>query len=176
MKTYDLATSFSNIPYGRHPQDGANSGERFRQDCLLPWLRQALVNNETVEIDLDGLPLGVGSAFLEESFGGLVRDNLFSKQEVLKALRIKSDNDASYVEEIFGYVRQATPSRNDILHYRGFAGNAQQEDPGFAHGRLLYIDDVVTYETSSIQALKAAFEEAVDDYLLTCRLLDKPSV
>nr|WP_276595304.1 type II toxin-antitoxin system HicB family antitoxin [Roseateles albus] len=40
-------------------------------------------------------------------------------------------------------------------------------------GKVLFIDDLVTYESSSPANLQKEFEEAVDDYLDTCAQLEK---
>lgn len=41
------------------------------------------------------------------------------------------------------------------------------------HGRLLGIDDIITYEGNSVNEIKAAFKEAVNDYLQVCKELGK---
>ena len=41
-------------------------------------------------------------------------------------------------------------------------------------GRLVGITDVVSFHAESVAELRAAFEEAVDDYLDTCRQIGKP--
>ena len=54
------------------------------------------------------------------------------------------------------------------LEYRGYSGSAEfsAEDEVF-HGKLLGIRALVSYESGTAKGLKAAFEEAVDDYLET---------
>ena len=56
-----------------------------------------------------------------------------------------------------------------MLEYRGYFGSVEysDEDEVF-HGRLEFIRDLVTYEGSDAKGLKAAFREAVDDYLALC--------
>lgn len=58
---------------------------------------------------------------------------------------------------------------SDTLRYRGYDGSAELsvEDEVF-HGRVLGIRALVSYESDNFKGLKAAFEEAVDDYLGTC--------
>lgn len=41
-------------------------------------------------------------------------------------------------------------------------------------GRLVGITDVVSFHADNVAELRAAFEEAVDDYLDTCEKLGKP--
>ena len=68
MKQIQLGRDYSDAPAGRYRSDGPFSGERFRDDILMP----ALASETVVEVDLSGVA-GYGSSFLEEVFGGLVR-------------------------------------------------------------------------------------------------------
>jgi len=70
-KTIDIAKDFSSVPAGRHLSDGDYSGEFFRESLLRPALKEF----EKVEVILDDTA-GFGSSFLEEAFGGLVREGL----------------------------------------------------------------------------------------------------
>jgi predicted HicB family RNase H-like nuclease len=47
------------------------------------------------------------------------------------------------------------------------------EDECFV-GHIIGIQDIVGFHGDSVQALRSAFQEAVDDYLETCRLVKKP--
>lgn len=60
------------------------------------------------------------------------------------------------------------------LEYKGYSGSAEYsaEDEVF-HGRLLGIRALVMFESDTASGLKAAFEEAVDDYLETYARLGK---
>lgn len=116
MKKYDLAADFSRAPFGRYRDDGKHNGETFRNLYLYKWLKQAIEQGEQVEIDLDSVPLGIGSSFLEESFGGLVRKGLLEKNDVIKTLRIKSDEDPSYITEIIEYIKDADPEQSEAIH------------------------------------------------------------
>ncbi|MBL0419015.1 type II toxin-antitoxin system HicB family antitoxin [Ramlibacter sp. AW1] len=63
----------------------------------------------------------------------------------------------------------------NLMRYLGFDGTAEIDlDRGTCFGKLLFIDDLVTYEASDPRALKAEFHAAVDDYLETCRQLGRP--
>jgi predicted HicB family RNase H-like nuclease len=58
---------------------------------------------------------------------------------------------------------------NDIFEYRGYLGSAEVDSENdVLFGRLLYIRDVIGYHGTSVSELKAAFREAVDDYLAAC--------
>jgi len=61
-----------------------------------------------------------------------------------------------------------------VMSYRGFYARVDYdaEDEIFV-GRLSGINDVVGFHASSVQELKAAFHEAVDDYVETCRKAGK---
>jgi predicted HicB family RNase H-like nuclease len=63
---------------------------------------------------------------------------------------------------------------NDILEYKGYYAslNFSSEDEVF-YGKLFGIDDLVTFEGTSVKELKKAFHEAVNDYLETCKELGK---
>lgn len=62
----------------------------------------------------------------------------------------------------------------EILKYKDFEGSAELDiERGVCKGRILFIDDAVTYESKTINGLQKQFEEAVLDYIETCRLIDK---
>jgi predicted HicB family RNase H-like nuclease len=56
-----------------------------------------------------------------------------------------------------------------MLEYKGYLGSVEfSEEDELLHGRLEFIRDLVTYEGTDARSLKAAFHEAVDDYLELC--------
>lgn len=57
----------------------------------------------------------------------------------------------------------------NVMHYRGYAARIDfdQQDEIFV-GHVIGIMDVVGFHSESVSGLKAAFREAVDDYLETC--------
>lgn len=63
---------------------------------------------------------------------------------------------------------------NDILQYEGYyaAIHFSAGDEVF-YGKILGIDDLVSFEGASVKELKKAFKESVDDYLETCKELGK---
>lgn len=63
---------------------------------------------------------------------------------------------------------------NDILQYKNYyaAVHFSAADDIF-YGKILAINDLVNFEGSSVQELKMAFEEAVEDYLETCKEIGK---
>lgn len=92
-----IARDFSPSPAGRYRSDGPYPGQAFRDDMLIPALREFSV----VTVDLDGTS-GFGSSFLEEAFGGLVR-NGFTEVELKKKLKFKSSRP-SYETRIWKYI------------------------------------------------------------------------
>lgn len=60
------------------------------------------------------------------------------------------------------------------LEYNGYRGSVEfsQEDR-VLHGRLLGIEDVISFEGGNVDELERAFREAVDDYLRFCEEIGK---
>jgi len=96
-KLLAVAKDFARSPSGRYLTDGPNSGERFREEMLYPAL---LAGN--VEVDLNGV-LTLGSSFLDEAFGGLVREKGMSPADLRKRLVIKSRLE-TYINRIWSYI------------------------------------------------------------------------
>ena len=63
---------------------------------------------------------------------------------------------------------------NDILEYKTYYATIQfsAEDEVF-YGKVIGINDLVSFEGTTVAKLKAAFQEAVNDYLDTCKELNK---
>ena len=101
-KTINIAKDFSLYPYGRSKKYSHTSGEKFREDLLLP----AIEKFEEVTIELDGTE-GYGSSFLDEAFAGLIRVSGFDKRVVLQKLRFVSEDDPSLIKEITDYIESA---------------------------------------------------------------------
>lgn len=60
--------------------------------------------------------------------------------------------------------------------YVGYSGSCEVSiEDDCLHGRILFIDDLVIYEGSSISELKASFEAAVDRYVAYCAQTGKPA-
>jgi len=101
-----IAKDFSKTPFGRFMSDSPYSAEKFRKDFLVPALRSG---EQEVVVDFNGL-LGVGSSFLEEAFGGLVRKEGLNKNGLQKRLVIKSEMPF-YKEQIERFIDNAEPER-----------------------------------------------------------------
>ena len=59
--------------------------------------------------------------------------------------------------------------------YKGYIARIEYSNADSCFiGRIAGIDDVVGFHGESVAELRAAFEEAVDDYLQTCEKLNRP--
>ena len=58
---------------------------------------------------------------------------------------------------------------DNLYSYKGYPGSIEYDLQGKVfHGKIIGIRSSISYEAEDINALKAAFEEAVDDYLIVC--------
>ena len=101
IANFDIGNEFNSFPGGRFIADGPASGEEFRNDFLVPLFEE----NDKVIISLDNA-MGYGSSFLEEAFGGLVREKLIGKDILLQKLELRSDQD-SIKDSIIQYIKDA---------------------------------------------------------------------
>lgn len=108
-----IAKDFTRHPGGRLKSDGPFSGELFRESLLHPRL---ISSPGGVSVYLDGT-LGYPSSFLEEAFGGLVRDGFFAATLGMQLDLISSDKDL--VAKIWGYIDEAAAESNSVLDQRG---------------------------------------------------------
>ncbi len=62
----------------------------------------------------------------------------------------------------------------DAMIYKGYIGlvHFSAEDEVF-HGKIDAINDLIMFDGKSVQELKKAFHEAVDDYLETCKKMHR---
>lgn len=62
----------------------------------------------------------------------------------------------------------------NMLEYKGYHGSVQVDlECEVLRGTILFIADLVTFVANNPAQLKAEFEAAVDDYLETCRELNR---
>lgn len=93
----NIAKEFSRYPAGRYLADGPANGEKFREEFLVPILRE---KNKAI-IFMDGTR-GYGSSFLEEAFGGLRRAG-YSIDLLKQSFQFEA-SDKSLIDEIWEYV------------------------------------------------------------------------
>lgn len=107
MVNINIAKDFSRTPFGRFVTDSPFSAEKFRKEFLVPALRSG---EQEVVVDFSGIALGVGSSFLEEAFGGLVRKEGLPKGGIKRRLVIKGDMPF-YKEQIERFIDSAEPEK-----------------------------------------------------------------
>jgi hypothetical protein len=100
IKEINIAKDFSKFPAGRFRSDGKFSGERFRDDFLVPALKE----NDTVTVVLDGI--AYASSFLNEVFAGLIKYYKFTEDDLRKKLKIVSKEDSSLITEVWSYISE----------------------------------------------------------------------
>ena len=110
MTTIEVG-KFSRTPGGRYITDGPDSGQLFRQQVLLPALQEATAKNEKVTVVLDG-PRGYLSSFIDEAFGGLVRQGNFSPEMLKRSLVIHAQDPFydPYRLLALKYIAEASPN------------------------------------------------------------------
>lgn len=60
------------------------------------------------------------------------------------------------------------------LTHNGYIGSIEVSlEDACLHGRIMFIDDLVTYEGESIPQIRSAFQDAVDRYLAHCKRVGK---
>jgi len=58
----------------------------------------------------------------------------------------------------------------DMLEYKGYYGSVHYSDEDrIFYGKIEFVRALVGYEGTDVRSLRKAFEEAVDDYILTCK-------
>lgn len=106
---YDVGNSFHHRPMGRKKADGEFSGEVFRETILLPFFKKVKESNsnEILVLDFNNVSMA-GSSFIEEAFGGLVRDG-FSKKFIKDHLEIIVDIELKELisDRIYQYIDKA---------------------------------------------------------------------
>ena len=101
-----IAKDFSDVPAGRFLEDGEWTGQKFRENFLDPALKKSDENNPVV-VNLNDVE-GYGSSFLEEAFGGLIRESNYTKQDLDKKLKIQANGEYGIFKEIVElYIREA---------------------------------------------------------------------
>lgn len=105
-----IARDFTTAPGPRKISEGKFSGELFRKKILAPKVREAIEQSVSLSIDLDGTS-GYGTSFLEESFGGLIRNDGYSLAELKHVLTFKSNEEPALLDEIEEYMADAEERR-----------------------------------------------------------------
>lgn len=95
IKKINLGKDFNPAPAGRYKTDGKFSGERFREDFLIPCLKKY----KKVIINLNGLD-GIGPSFWDEAFAGLIIKENYSIEELNQKLEFECSDDIYLISHI----------------------------------------------------------------------------
>ncbi|WP_370515207.1 STAS-like domain-containing protein [Erythrobacter sp. THAF29] len=105
---FSIAEDFSRFPGPRFHWQGPNSGETFR-GRLVKLLKGT---DGRIKIILDGTT-GIGSSFLDEAFGGLIRKEGFARDVVRRRFQFVSKTDPSYIVTIRNSIERASAESTD---------------------------------------------------------------
>jgi len=62
----------------------------------------------------------------------------------------------------------------ELFKYKGYHGSVEVDMiRSCLSGQIMFIEDIMVYEGKTIEDLKANFENAVDNYLETCKTLEQ---
>lgn len=62
----------------------------------------------------------------------------------------------------------------NVMSYKGYMARVEFDaEDGLLVGHIAGINDIVGFHASSVEELKSAFRDAVDDYLATCEAASK---
>ena len=63
----------------------------------------------------------------------------------------------------------------EVMFYKGYQSKVElDEEAGVFHGEVINTRDVITFQGTSVEELKQAFEDSVDDYLEFCAVRSEP--
>jgi hypothetical protein len=108
-----IATEFAEAPGPRKRTEGPHSGEAFRQDLLMPVVRNAMAQREPLTVVLDGTA-GFGTSFLEEAFGGLIREDGLTLEQLDRVMTLESSEEPDLIDEIRTYLTDAEGRRQEV--------------------------------------------------------------
>ena len=107
----NICKDFSDKPGGRYIREGKYSGEAFRKDVLLPKYLEAKEKGLRLIVNLDG-GYGYATSFLEEAFGGLVRE---IKDPAIAKILIISNEEPQLVDDVRQYIEDAIEELGENL-------------------------------------------------------------
>ena len=66
---------------------------------------------------------------------------------------------------------------NITLEYKGYLGTVEfSAEDNCLFGKVIGINDLISFEEQEVSELKEVFEEAINDYLDTCKKLGKETI
>lgn len=56
--------------------------------------------------------------------------------------------------------------------YKGYVGSVEFSEEDLVYfGKVLFIDDMISYESESEDGIQKSFERAIDEYLIDCKAI-----
>lgn len=119
MKELHVITQFSKSPYARYsseilPGQEDTSGQHFREKFLAPLLIEAIKNQHKLKVVLTGYNRYARS-FIDEAFGGLIREENIQYADIKKYLVIVHDDLPSIVDLCWSRIEKA---KADVEKYQ----------------------------------------------------------
>lgn len=67
-----------------------------------------------------------------------------------------------------------------MSEYKGYRATVEfNDEAGIFHGEVTHLRDVITFQSTSVDELRAAFRDSIDDYLEWCqssgKVAEKPT-
>lgn len=122
-KKIDVGNDFSSIPAGRTNEDGPYSGEKFREDFLIPIMNDD--NVDRIIIDFSNLYKPIGSSFLDEAFGYLIRKGIISYDNFNKKFLFIGNNKTILLDRIKNIIEDSNNilqgKNKEYLKYCGYS-------------------------------------------------------
>lgn len=79
----------------------------------MPVVRNAMAQREPLTVVLDGTA-GFGTSFLEEAFGGLIREDGLTLEQLDRVMTLESSEEPDLIDEIRTYLTDAEGRRQEV--------------------------------------------------------------
>ena len=114
----NVINDFSKKPYGRSPEkvmkgEENGTGLVFRETLLTPRLRESISEKNILRVILTGYNR-YGRSFLDEAFGGLIRDDGFTYEQLKDFLNIEHKDVQSIVDLSWERIKKAALDKGQI--------------------------------------------------------------
>lgn len=116
----NIVKEYTDLPGGRYIRQGSHSGEDFRETILKKKYDYCLANDEKLIINFDD-SYGYASTFLEEAFGGMVRQG-YNGREMIKKIVFITEDEPSLKDRCIKFIIEAQEVKDaeDYFCYKTF--------------------------------------------------------
>lgn len=120
MNKIVVIDDFSKTPYGRSPDkvlphEAEHTGEVFRNKILSQKLKDSIKENTKLTVELTGYNR-YGRSFIDEAFGGLIREDGFSYEQLRTYLNIEHNSVPSIVTLAWQRIKKAAFDKGEISY------------------------------------------------------------